>query len=211
MKYRVCVVDDEVGVRESLWHLASSSSVFIIDDAYASAREALLWIPLNPPDVVLMDICMPEMSGIECARRLKSILPQMKIVMFTALMNREALLEALFAGASGYLIKGDDLSKLENEIARVMTNGATLSQDMVELVIESFHQWQRPVGGVNLTAREQGIISHWFEGLLDKEIADKLRIGTASVRTHTARLFKRLGVHSRAGAIRKILFLDIDV
>jgi DNA-binding NarL/FixJ family response regulator len=180
--------------------------------AYVSAEEALKGIPVNPPDVVLMDINLPGMDGIECVRQLHALVPKVRVIMLTVHENTENIYSALKAGATGYLLKRTAPAKLLEAIQDVVEGGAPMSSAIARKVVQSFQTAQavatappamEPVEG--LSAREQEVLDMLAKGFLYKEISDKLQIGLGTVKTYVRRIYEKLHVQSRTEAVVKYL------
>jgi RNA polymerase sigma factor (sigma-70 family) len=202
---RVALVEDDSQVRDRLVSLIDSSPGFQCAAACATAEEALQRLPTLSPDVVLMDIHLPGMSGIECIRRLKQQQPQLQITMLTVFEDHDRIFQSLAAGASGYLLKQTPPGKLLEAIAELHRGGSPMSAQIARQVVEAF---QRPAsdqaGGENLTPREQEIIQLLARGYLYKEIADQLGLSVETVRTHLHRIYEKLHVHTRTEAVMKL-------
>ena len=172
----------------------------------ASAEQALLIIPKKLPDVVLMDISLPRMSGIECTARLKAQLPDVQVIMFTARTDDEFLFLSLEAGADGYLLKPAASAGLRDAILEVLRGGVPMSQQISRRLVESF----RNKGNNNneappLSIREEHILRLVSKGYSNRLIAEKLDIGIETVSTHMKRVFKKLRVSSRTEAAMRYI------
>jgi DNA-binding NarL/FixJ family response regulator len=204
---RVAIVEDSLELREVLQSLISGSPGFACVAVCGSAEEALAVIPHNPPDVVLMDIQLPAMSGIECIRRLKNLLPDLQIMMLTVFEDHDRIFQSLAAGASGYIVKKTPPAKLLEAINELHKGGAPMSGQIARQVVEAFKQ---PLDGVpvnqelpptNLSKREQEILGQLARGFLYKEICDHLGISMGTVRVHIRHIYEKLHVHNRTEAI----------
>jgi DNA-binding NarL/FixJ family response regulator len=171
---------------------------------FTNAEEALRKIPKEPPNVILMDIHLPGMSGIECARRLRELLPQTRIVMITVYRDNEKIFEALRAGASGYLLKRATPKDILDAIVDVHQGGSPMSSEVARKVVEAF---QKPIGQSDqqheLSTREREVLELLSQGLPDKLIADKLCISASTVRFHLGHIYTKLHVRSRMEAALK--------
>ena len=207
---RVALVEDNAGFRESLCTLIQSTAGFSCVGAVGNAEEGLKEIPGLEPDVVLMDIHLPHMSGIECVRQLKEKLPDTRIVMLTVFADREHIFQALLAGASGYLSKRTAPADLLKAIQEVQCGGAPMSSDIAARVVEYFNQkgTAAPPPEVRLSPREQEILELLAQGYLYKEIADRLHIAFDTVQWHIRHIYQKLHVRSRSQAIAKYLRHD---
>jgi DNA-binding NarL/FixJ family response regulator len=199
---RVALVEDQCDTRESWSRLISSFADFDCICACASAEEALRMIPEVKPDVVLMDVFLPRMSGIECTARLKAMLPETPIVMLTASDEDEILFLALESGADGYLLKRTKPADLRAALLDVMSGGAPMTSEIARHVVASF---RRKGGGVDpsisLTAREEETLVLLTKGYANKEIADYLNLSIETVRSHLKNIYTKMHVRSRAEAV----------
>jgi DNA-binding NarL/FixJ family response regulator len=201
---RVALVEDQPEIRENWKRLIESFKDFNFVCACSSAEEALRAIPQASPDVVLMDIYLPRMSGIECTARLKSTAPHIQIVMLTAVDDDDLVFQALEAGADGYLLKRTKPSDLRAALLEVFTGGAPMSSEVARRVIESF---RRPVrardAGMRLSAREEEVLVLLSRGYSNKEIADQLGLSVDTVRSHLKHIYEKMHVRSRTEAVAR--------
>jgi len=199
---RVALVEDRPKVRYDWSKLINSFPEFTCIHACGTGEEALRVLPQNPPDVVLMDIFLPRMSGIECTSQLKALLPQTQIVILTAMADQELVFLALKAGADGYLLKRMAPSDLRAALLDVMGGGAPMSSQIARRVIESFREKVANLDEAGrLTVREEQILLLISEGYTNKQIADKLNLCFDTVGSHLKRVYKKLHVNSRAEAV----------
>jgi DNA-binding NarL/FixJ family response regulator len=199
---RVALVEDEPKVRESWFRLINSFSDFHCVCACISGEEAVRVIPQHQPDVILMDIFLPRMSGIECTARLKALLPQVQIVILTAMDDQELVFLALEAGADGYLLKRIKPSELRSALLDVLAGGVPMTSRIARLVIESFRQKAKTRNeSSELSLREEQILELISLGYSNKMIADKLQVSIDTVCTHLRRVFVKLHVSSRTEAV----------
>lgn len=203
---KVALVEDQPKVRESWMKLINSFPDFDCVCACATGEEAVRVIPACQPDVVLMDIFLPRMSGIECTARLKTALPQTQIIIFTAMDDEELVFMALEAGANGYLLKRTKPSDLRSALLDVLGGGAPMTSQIARCVIESF---RKKAGNrddsANLSAREEQILVLLSQGYSNKLIADKLELSIDTVCTHLKHVFNKLHVRSRTEAAVRYL------
>lgn len=206
---KVAIVEDSADTREALQVLINGSEGFMCVAACGSAEEALAVIPRCPPDVVLMDIQLPGMSGIECIRRLKNQLPDVQIMMLTVFEDHDRIFQSLAAGASGYIVKKTVPDKLLEAIDELHKGGAPMSGQIARQVVEAF---KNPVDSLpehdappptNLSKREQEILGQLARGFLYKEICNHLGISMGTVRVHIRHIYEKLHVHNRTEAILK--------
>ena len=205
MPIKVAIVEDNTGIRESLVILLKGTPGFFCQGAYVNAEDALRQLPRDWPDVVLMDINLPQMSGIECASKLKALRPALHIIMLTVYVDSEQIFKSLMAGASGYLIKQTPPAEIIEAVQSVHQGGAPMSNAIARQVVQYFHKKQSPVDSENLTKRELEILTHLAKGYHDKEIASQLNIGVVTIRTHIRSIYDKLHVRSRTEAVAKFL------
>lgn len=203
---RVAVVEDDSMVRTVLEILLNGSPGFTCVAAYGNGEDAVTGLPEVNPDLVLMDINLPGISGIECITRLKQQGLTMLFIMLTIFEDSDAIFQSLSAGATGYLLKQTPPARLLEAIREAYQGGSPMSGEIARRVVHSFHL---PVPGIgpenNLTAREEEILSCLVKGLLYKEIASLLFIGVETVRTHIRHIYEKLHVRTRSEAIVKYL------
>lgn len=198
---RVAVVEDNPSLREHIGAMlpASCSCVGLCPNA----EEALATLPKLKPNIVLMDIQLPGMSGIECVRKLAIELPETQILMITVYDDSDSVFESLAAGASGYLLKPLESAALADAIQEVLNGGAPMSMSIARRVIQTFRKPAHSTDEKALAARELEILEMLAKGFLKKEIADKLGISYWTIQTHVGRIYKKLHVHSRSQAVAK--------
>ena len=205
---QVAIVEDDAGLRRTLVAMLDRTVGIECVGAFATGEEALEKIPKCTAAVVLMDIHLPGMNGVECVRRLKECLPRTQIVMLTVHDHTHSVFDSLAAGASGFLLKPVRASDLSRAIQEVHAGGAPMTPNIARLVVKTF---QKPVpveepGGDTLgglSPRENEVLDLLAKGFLQKEIADQLGISYWTVQTHTARIYEKLQVRSRAQAVAK--------
>ncbi|HWH71007.1 MAG TPA: response regulator transcription factor [Candidatus Sulfotelmatobacter sp.] len=199
---KVALVEDQPKVRESWTRLINSFPDFRCVCACGSGEEALRVIPPERPDVVLMDIFLPRMSGIECTVRLKEQLAQTQIVILTAMDDQELVFMALEAGADGYLLKRTKPADLRQALLDVLGGGAPMTSQIARRVIESFRRKARNrEQSALLSLREEQILRLLSQGYSNKLIADKLELSIDTVCSHLKRVFEKLHVSSRTEAV----------
>ena len=198
------IVEDDEGTRAQLAALLNVEPRLCCLQSYANAETALKGIPANPPDVALVDINLPGMSGIECVAQLTARLPKLKVLMLTAYKDADLIFNSLRAGARGYLLKKMVADELVHAVEQVHAGGAPMSMQIASQVVEYFHRSQRSSADVeNLTQREQEILALLAKGLLYKEIVERLGISISTVRTHVQHIYDKLHVNSRTEAAAK--------
>ena len=207
---RVALVEDDTRIRQGLTLLIGTSPGYDCVGNYSTAEEALARLPDLAPDVVLMDINLPGMSGIECIRRLKKLLPSAQLVMLTVFEDHDRIFRSLSAGASGYLLKNTPPARLLDAIREVFQGGAPMSAQIARSVVEEFRQPVPPESPASaLSPREKEILGLLARGFLYKEIADQLRLSVETVRTHIRNIYEKLHVHSKAEVISRHLKGDL--
>lgn len=212
VRARVCLVEDDVGVRSSLAKLIEGTPGFRCQAAYSDAETALRQIPANPPDIILMDINLPGLSGIECVRRLKLLSPQSRVIMLTVYDDEDSVFESLKAGADGYLLKRTSPAVLTASLKELLEGGVPMSRQVARCVIQHFRDLNRrsvaaqtASPATKLTHREEEILAKLTEGYHYKEIAASLDISIHTVRNHIRNIYEKLHVHSRTEAVVKHL------
>jgi DNA-binding NarL/FixJ family response regulator len=204
MNKKVAVVEDNQGLREQLVQILNSAADIRCVGAFGSAEDALKQIPARNPDVVLMDIKLPGMSGIDCVTRLKAIMPQVQIIMVTVYEDSESLFRALKAGANGYLVKSSPPKQLLEAVRDVYAGGSPMSSHIARKVVQHFHLLgPSPAEAENLSPREQQVLALLASGFIYKEIGDKLKIGVETVRTHVKSICQKMHVRNRLEAVAK--------
>jgi DNA-binding NarL/FixJ family response regulator len=204
MKKSVVVVEDDRGLRDQITRILDLAPDINCSGVYMSAEESLPQIIKIRPDVVLMDIKLPGMSGIQCAAEIKKSFPDIQIIMVTVYEDSERIFRALKAGANGYMIKSDLPDQLLEAIRDVHAGGAPMSSSIARKVVKHFH-----LVGIsteesdNLTSREREVLELLAQGLIYKEIGDKLNIAVTTVRTHVQKICSKMHVRSRMEAVAK--------
>jgi DNA-binding NarL/FixJ family response regulator len=201
---RIAVVEDDKTVREGLQMLLNGSPGFTCAAAYGNGEDAVAGLPEVGPDVVLMDINLPGMNGIECILALKEQSLPAQFTMLTVFEDADAIFQSLSAGATGYLLKQTPPAKLLEAILDVHRGGSPMSGEIARKVVQSF-QHPLPASGTSngLTKREEEILSYLMKGYFYKEIAGELFISTETVRTHIRNIYEKLQVRTRSEAILK--------
>ncbi len=202
---RIAIVEDKKVIRESLVAYVQSDPTLRCVCACDSAETALQELPKHQPEIVLMDIELPEQSGIECTAQLKQLLPGVKILMVTVYGDPERIFQALRAGACGYLLKRCKPAELVTAIREVRDGGAPMSREIARHVIAYFQQTPPPPAApaeiAELSPREQEILALVAQGYADKEIADQIGVRHGTVRWHLQHVYEKLHVRSRTEAV----------
>ena len=200
----VAIVEDNAVVGASLRRIVESTPDCTCAGVWRSGEEALEKVPAFRPDVVLMDIHMPGITGIETTARLKAMLPDLLVIMVTVYRDHDKIFDALKAGACGYLLKRSSPDEVRRAIADVRTGGAPMSAEIARRVVEAFHRQPKPhEEAAHLAKRETEIHHLHTQGLANTEIADRLGLRNETVRVHLRRIYDKLHVHSRTEAAMK--------
>jgi DNA-binding NarL/FixJ family response regulator len=202
----VSIVDDEPDLREHIAGYLAAAGNIRCKSAYASAEEALEHLPQDKPDVILMDINLGEMDGIECVRRLTVLMPEAQVLMLTVFEDSDQIFHALAAGASGYLLKRMPPKKLLEAIEEVSAGGSPMSAPIARKVVHSFKVAPAQGGEMaELSPREKSVLDGLADGLAYKQIADQLGVSIHTVRNYIRRIYEKLHVRSRTEAVAKFL------
>ena len=204
MNIKVAIVEDDESVRESLSMLLESANGFACTGAYHSVETAIKGIDANPPDVVLMDINLPRVSGIECVQQLRKRGLKLDVLILTVHDDDEAIFRALQAGANGYLLKRTPPTEILRAIEEVKAGGSPMTSSIARKVLQSFHQPALPADE-KLTLRETEILNLLSKGYLYKEIAKQLDVQFDTVHSHIRNIYNKLHVRSRTEAVTKYL------
>jgi DNA-binding NarL/FixJ family response regulator len=206
MAITVSIVEDQEPLRETLARVISRSDGFTCASHYGSAEEALENLPRVKPEVVLMDINLPGINGVECVKRLKKALPKTQVIMLTVYEDTENIYNALTAGATGYLLKRTPKAELLSAIREVHRGGSPMTAHIARKVVSSFQRSASSMEATeNLSPREQEVLDLLSQGLIYKEIADKLGISYETVHTYIRRIYEKLQVRTRTEAVAKFL------
>ena len=202
----ICIVDDDNGIRDSMTRFLKGTTGFRCLGVYSTAKQALEKIPQEKPDVVLMDINMPGVDGIECTRELKAAAPEVQILMLTVYEDTDLIFRALTAGASGYLLKRQPPEELVHAIKDVHQGGSPMSSSIARKVVKFFQQVP-PRGNESegLSAREREVLQLLAQGHAYKQISAELNISMDTTRTYIRRVYEKLHVHSRTEAVLRFL------
>ena len=204
MGIAISIIEDDAPARGILADWIRRAPGFRCVGVHGSAEAALATLPAEKPTVVLMDINLPGMNGIECVRRLKPLLPDTQFVMLTVYEDAEHIFNALEAGASGYLLKRMPRADLFAALKDVHAGGSPMSSNIARKVVLSFQQsGSQPSETEDLSAREREVLGLLERGFLYKEIADSLQISVLTVNSYIRRIYEKLHVRSRAQAVAK--------
>jgi DNA-binding NarL/FixJ family response regulator len=205
-KTMVSVVEDSETLRRGLIALLEDSPDLQFCSAHGDAEEALERLPTMQPDIVIMDIRLPGMSGIDCVARLAVTMPRLKLLMFTAYEDKEEIFQSLSAGAHGYLLKSTPPEQLLEAIREVAAGGSPISGSVARKIVDFFRI--QPVaadGFETLAVREREVLKLLADGCPYKEIADTMKVSLGTVRTYITRIYEKLHVHNRTDAVVKFL------
>jgi DNA-binding NarL/FixJ family response regulator len=198
----VMIVEDDEAVRDGLRFLINGSEGYRCTASCCSAEDALVEVSRHQPGVVLMDINLPGMNGIECVVGIKNSFPDIQVMMLTVFDNADQIFKSLEAGATGYMLKKTPPAKLLEAITELVSGGSPMSGEIARKVVQTF---ARPVARnfpeSNLTKREEEILAYLSKGYLYKEIAAELFISIEAVRTHIRKIYQKLQVRTRTEAL----------
>jgi len=199
----VSIIADDAAVRRLLGDWISRAKEFRCVSQHASAATALMQLPTEKPDLVLVDINLPDLNGIQCVSRLKPLMPETQFLMLTVYEDADHIFSALAAGAVGYLLKETSRDELIAALREVHAGGAPMTSYIARRVVQSFQRPKSEPVGENLTGREREVLGLLAQGYLYKEIADALSISMPTVSTYIRRIYDKLHVNSRGRAVAK--------
>jgi DNA-binding NarL/FixJ family response regulator len=207
MSIPVSIVEDDSAVRKLLAEWLALDGGFQCVSQHADAETALRLLPACHPALVLMDIQLPDLTGIECVRRLKRLIPETQFIMLTIYEDSDHIFEALAAGAIGYLLKQTEYSQLISSLKQVCEGGAPMSGHIARKVVQFFHETEPSAGRdwEGLSVRERQVLELLARGFLYKEITAALGISISTVNAHIGRIYEKLHVHSRTQAVAKFM------
>ena len=206
MQIKVAIVDDDEGIRSSLATLIRRAPTLRLAGEFPDAETALKEIPRRPPDVVLMDINLPGLNGVECVRQLKAALPATQFLMLTVYEDSDSLFNSFKAGASGYLLKRTAPARLLEAILDVHSGGSPMTPQLARRVVQFFSPSSAEGSPVSkLTPGEREFLDQLANGYAYKEIADRMKISIDTVRSYVRTVYEKLHVHSRTEAVVKYL------
>ena len=199
MAIRISIVDDDTQFRQILEKLLAKTAGFECVTSYGDPRVALRQLPQDKPDVVLIDMQMPGMTGIDCVAALRRQAPEIRAIMLTVFEQDEQVFQALAAGAYGYLVKRTAPAKIRDAIREVHAGGSPMSAHIARKVVASFHQ----AATITLSPQEREVLTHLSHGDTYANIADRIGTTVHTVRTYIRRTYEKLQVHSRTEAVAK--------
>ena len=198
-RIKIHLVEDDPFILKNLAFLIKNHEAFDPPICFNNAEDFLEALPSSKPKIVLMDISLPHMNGIEAVKKAKKIYPDLNIIMLTVHQEDEKVFDSLCAGASGYLLKSTGMSRIVNAIKETLNGGAPMSSSIANMVVRSFHQDQQSI----LTERERDVLQLLCKGKSYQNIAEALFISNETVRTHIKHIYKKLEVHSNTEAVAK--------
>jgi len=196
---RVTIIEDDETIRNGFAYLINANKAYKVISTYADAEKAITNLATDQPEVILLDIELPGIKGIEALPKIKAVVPKAYILMLTVYDNEENVFKALTKGASGYLTKSDSTEKIMDAIQEVMDGGAPMSMNIAKIVIRSFHKNQNSP----LTKRETEILEQVANGKSRSKIAKEMFIDLETVKSHIKHIYAKLNVHSREDAIKQ--------
>jgi len=203
---KVAIIEDDDWIRENLAAQIKETDGFDCVGAFRTGEEAVLQLPQHTPDVILMDINLPKMNGIECVRQLKALVPTSQILMLTVYEDSDRIFNSLLAGASGYLLKRTPQAEILEAVAEVHRGNSPMTGHIARKVVQYFNQRGRADTELGkLSKREREVLDHLAQGVPYKEIADVLALSIDTVRMHIKGIYGKLHVHSRGEAVAKYL------
>ena len=209
MPIAISIVEDNDKLRATLARVIDRTDGFRCVSDYANAEDALADLPKIKPDVVLMDINLPGINGVECVRKLKKLLPQIQVMMLTVYEDTENIFNALAAGANGYMLKRTPAKELIEAIREVQRGGSPMTTHIARKVVQSFQKTGAVAAAAGelaeLSVREQQVLDLLAQGLIYKEIGEKLGISYETVHTYIRRIYEKLQVRTRTEAVAKFL------
>ena len=206
MAIKVSIIEDDAWIRENLSVRIGQTQGFVCSGAYRTGEEAIVQVPAHAPDVILMDINLPKMNGIECVRKLKALIPSAQILMLTVYEDSEKIFNSLLAGASGYLLKRTPQAEILEAIADVHRGNSPMTGHIARKVVQYFNQRGSTDTEVDkLSNREREVLEYLARGSSYKEIAGALTVSIDTIRAHIKGIYGKLHVHSRGEAVARFL------
>jgi DNA-binding NarL/FixJ family response regulator len=206
MAIKVSIIEDDAWIRENLSVRIGQAQGFVCSGAYRTGEEAVAQVPAHAPDVILMDINLPKMNGIECVRQLKALVPSAQILMLTVYEDSDKIFNSLLAGASGYLLKRTPQTEILEAIADVHRGNSPMTGHIARKVVQYFNQrGSTDTEMEKLSNREREVLEYLARGSSYKEIASALTVSIDTIRAHIKGIYGKLHVHSRGEAVARFL------
>ena len=206
MAIKVSIIEDDAWIRENLSARIGQAQGFVCSGAYRTGEEAVAQVPAHAPDVILMDINLPKMNGIECVRQLKALIPSAQILMLTVYEDSDKIFNSLLAGASGYLLKRTPQAEILEAIADVHRGNSPMTGHIARKVVQYFNQrGSTDTEMEKLSNREREVLEYLARGSSYKEIAGALTVSIDTIRAHIKGIYGKLHVHSRGEAVARFL------
>jgi len=200
----VSIVEDIDDVRNGLAGIIRMSEGFIVINSFASAEEALPVLISSPPDIVIMDINLPGMNGIDCIRQARIKNPQIQFMMFTIYENSDTVFDALEAGATGYLLKNSSPAKIVESLRELYEGGSPMNAEIAKKLVTRFQKKASTLDEYHLTPKEHEVLQLMSKGYLYKEIAAELNNTVNTIKQHIRHIYEKLHVQNKAEAINKV-------
>jgi DNA-binding NarL/FixJ family response regulator len=200
----VCIVEDLEDIRNGIAAIINMTHEFKVLQTFANAEEALELLFKLEPDIVIMDIHLPGMSGIECIRRIHEKNKRIQFMMFTIYENSDTVFEALAAGATGYILKNSSPQKIIESLNELCQGGSPMNAEIAKKLVKRFQKQSFALDEYNLTPKEQKIVELMAKGYLYKEIAGELKNTVNTIKQHIRHIYEKLHVQNKAEAINKI-------
>ena len=201
---RVCIVEDLDEIRNGLAAIIKMTEGFKVLKTYATAEEMLAQLESSDPDIVIMDIQLPGMNGIECIRQVRERKPSIQFMMFTIYENNDHVFQALEAGATGYLLKNSSPSKIVESLRELYNGGSPMNAEIAKKLVTRFQKPVLPQNEYHLTPKEQKVLELMSKGYLYKEIAEELNNTVNTIKQHIRHIYEKLHVQNKAEAINKV-------
>jgi DNA-binding NarL/FixJ family response regulator len=200
------IVEDDDRFGTQLCQLINMSSMFYCDRVYRSCEPLLVALKEDvPPDIILMDIGLPGIDGIEGVRRIKLITPVVQVIILTVFEDSDSIVDAIEAGAAGYLLKGSSLEAIVCSLENILDGGAPINPLIARKILELFGRISSPTGDYGLTTREKEVLSQLVEGMTKKQIAERLFVSYNTIGKHVSNIYMKLHVQNRGSAVAKTL------
>lgn len=201
---KIAIVEDNSDIQELLLDIFTTQKNFSVTGVFDNKTSALKNLPLSKPDIVLMDIGLPDGSGIECIKELKPRVPEIEFMVYTTFEDEKTVLEALEAGASSYILKRSKPEFIISAVKELYTGGSPMNPDIARILVNRLFNNKKPNGASVLTQREYEIMKLLAEGNLYKEIADQLEISINTLKAHCYNIYQKLHVNNKTEAIIKV-------